>query len=125
MRSVLEANADNWEREVLKSDLLMVVDFWHDRCPWCIRLNPILDEVANEYDGQIKFAKFNILESSDNKEIAIHYGIMSTPTLKFFCEGRPIEEIVGFMPKERLMRMLGDILERHRECIKQSTEIKT
>lgn len=126
MGSILEeVNARNWEQRVLRSDMLTVVDFWHDRCPWCIRLDPILNEVAEEYKGKVKFAKLNILENPKNREIAIHYGIMSTPTLMFFCEGRPVEGVVGFMPKERLKKILDDTLERHKECVKQSTELKT
>ena len=125
MGSVLEVNAGSWEQEVLQSDTLTVVDFWHDRCPWCIRLDPIYNEVAEEYKGKVKFAKLNILENPENREMAIHYGVMSTPTLLFFCEGRPVEGAVGFMPKERLKKTLDDVIEKHRECIKQSTELKT
>ena len=124
MGSVLEVNAGSWEQEVLQSDMLTVVDFWHDRCPWCIRLEPIYNEVAEEYKGKVKFAKLNILENPENREMAIHYGVMSTPTLLFFCEGRPVEGAVGFMPKERLKKTLDDVIEKHRECIKQSTELK-
>ena len=120
----MEVKASSWEKEVLKSDVLTVVDFWHDRCPWCIRLNPIFDEVAEEYKGRVRFAKLNILESPDNQKIAIDYGVMSTPTLLFFCEGRPVEGAVGFMPKENLKKIMEDVIKRHRECIKQSTEIK-
>ncbi len=57
MESVLEVNASNWEQEVLQSDILTVVDFWHDRCPWCIKLNPVYDEVAEEYGDKTKFVK--------------------------------------------------------------------
>jgi len=124
MDSVLEVNASDWEREVLRSDMLTIVDFWHEHCPWCIRLNPVFDEVAEEYKGKIKFVKLNVLQSLDNREIAIRHGVMSTPTLVFFCAGRPVEEVVGFMPKERLKKTLDSVLEAHRECVKQSTELK-
>ena len=124
MGNVLEANATNWKEEVLQSSVLTVVDFWHERCPWCIRLNPIFDEVAEEYKGKIKFVKLNVLASPGNREIAIRYGVMGTPTLVFFCAGRPVEEVVGFMPKERLKKILDAMLETHKECIKQSTELK-
>jgi len=124
MGSVLEVKASNWEKEVLKPVVLTVVDFWHNHCPWCIRLNPMFDDVAEEYKGRVRFAKLNILESPDNQKIAIHYGVMSTPTLLFFCEGRHIGGAVGFMPKENLKRIMDDVIKRHRECIKQSTEIK-
>ena len=124
MKSVLDVNANNWEQEVLQSDILTVVDFWHDRCPWCLRLNPIIDEVAKEYEGKIKFVKLNVLKVSSNREMAIHYGIMSTPTLLFFCEGRPVGQALGFMPKENLKELLDDTVAKHKECIKHSTELK-
>jgi len=124
MGSVLEVNAVNWEQEVLRSDIPTLVDFWHEHCPWCIRLNPVFDEAAEEYRGKIKFAKLNVLENPSNREIAIQYGVMGTPTLVFFCKGRPVEGISGFMPKERLKKTLDDMLERHKECIEQSTELK-
>lgn len=124
MKSVLDVNANNWEQEVLQSDILTVVDFWHDRCPWCLRLNPIIDEVAKEYEGKIKFVKLNVLKVSANREIAIRYGIMSTPTLQFFCEGRSVGQALGFMSNENLRKLLDDMVAKHRECIKHSTELK-
>jgi len=124
MHSVLKVNAEDWEQEVLRSDKLTVVDFWHERCPWCIRLNPIFEEVAGEYEGKIKFAKLNVLEDPRTREIAIRYGVMGTPTLIFFCAGRPVEEVVGFMPKERLKKILDEMLKIHKECIKQSTQLE-
>jgi len=125
MGSVLEVNAGNWEQEVLQSDVLAVVDFWHERCPWCLRLNPLIEEVAEEYEGKIKFVKLNVLSNPDNRKIAVRHGIMGTPTLMFFCEGRSVETIAGFMPKEHLEHVLDEMLERHRECVKQSTQLKT
>jgi len=125
MGNVLEVNTSNWDKEILRSDILTVVDFWHNRCPWCLRLNPIFNEVAEEYKGKIKFVKLNILETSANREIAIRHGIMSTPTLVFFCEGRPVGQALGFLPKEHLKKLLDDMLGKHRECVKQSTQLKT
>ena len=125
MGSALKANADNWKREVLQSDVLTVVDFWHDHCPWCLKLNPIFDEIAEEYKDRIKSVKFNVLENSSNREIAIHHGIMSTPTLMFFCEGRPVGQALGFTPKERLREILDDMLKKYNECINRSTGLKT
>lgn len=125
MGSVLDVTGTNWEQEVLKSNILTVVDFWHDRCPWCIRLNPIFNEVAEDYKNKVKFVKLNLLETPASREIAIHYGIMSTPTLVFFCEGRLVGQTLGFMPKEHLEKLIDDMLQRHRECIKQSTKLET
>ena len=125
MKRVLELDSSSWDQEVLRADKLTVVDFWHNHCPWCIKLSPIIDEVAEEYEGKIKFVKLNVLESPGNQEIAVRYAVMSTPTLVFFCEGRPVGQVIGFMPKERLKKILDDMLDKHKECVKQSTELKT
>jgi thioredoxin 1 len=125
MGTVLEVNADNWEQEVLKSDILTIVDFWHDRCPWCLQLNPVYDEVSEEYKGKVKFVKLNVLETPANREIAMHHGIMSTPTLTFFCEGRPVSQTLGFMPKEHLKKLVDNVLQKHRECIEHSTKLQS
>ena len=124
MSEVLDVSAGDWEKEILKSNTLVLVDFWHERCPWCKKLAPIYSEVAKEYEGKVKFAKLDVLESQDNREIAVKYGIMGTPTLVFFCEGRPIETIAGFQPKERLKQLVDDMVDKHRECVKKSTEFK-
>ena len=124
MGSVVDVDAGGWKQEILQSDVLTVVDFWHDRCPWCLRFNPIVDEVAEEYKGRMKFVKLNVLLSPENREIAIRHGIMGTPTLVFFCEGRPVETAVGFTSKERLKQTIDNVLARHKECVKQSTELK-
>ena len=125
MGTVLDVNASSWEQEVLKSDILTVVDFWHDRCPWCLQLNPIFNEVSEEYKEKVKFVKLNVLETPANRKIAIHHGIMSTPTLMFFCEGRPVGQALGSMPEEHLKKLIDDMLQKHRECIKRSTKLET
>lgn len=125
MSGVLDVSADDWEKEILQSDTLVLVDFWHEQCPWCKRLEPIYSGVAEEYKDKVKFAKLNVLESRENQQIAVKYGIMGTPTLTFFCEGRPIETVAGFQPKERLKQLVDDMIDKHRECIEKSTELKT
>ncbi len=118
-----EIGAADWD-QVLRSDVLMVIDFWHTRCPWCLRLDPVFEEVAQEYESKAKFLKLNVLENPANRDIAIRYGVMSTPTLMFFCDGRPVRQTLGFMPKEDLKRTIEDVLREHKECIRQSTEIE-
>jgi len=124
MHSVLDVDSEDWEREILQSDTLVVVDFWHEQCPWCKTLNPIYSEVSEEYKGKVKFAKINVLKSHENQHVAIRYGVMGTPTLVFFCDGRPVEAAVGFQPKERLRQLVDDVISKHRECVKKSTELK-
>jgi thioredoxin 1 len=123
--SALDVTAENWDKEILQPKTLVLVDFWHEQCPWCIRLNPIYSEVAEEYKNKLKFAKLNVLESPENQQIAVKYGIMGTPTLVFFCDGRPIGASTGFRPKERLKQLIDDMIDKHPECIEKSTELKT
>lgn len=124
MASVLDVNADDWEKEVLQSNTLVVVDFWHDRCSWCMRLDPIYREVSEEYKDKVKFARLNVLASHENQTVAVKYGVMGTPTLTFFCEGRPVESIAGFQPKERLKQLVDGVISKHQECMGKSTEFK-
>jgi thioredoxin 1 len=124
MRSSLEVNANTWKEEVAQSDKLVVVYFWHNQCPWCAVLNPIFDEITAEYEGRMKFAKLNVLESPSNQEIATNLGIMSTPTLVFFCDGRPVGQTVGLMSREDLSKALDDMLRRYKTCIKQSSDLR-
>jgi thioredoxin 1 len=119
-----DVDASNWESEISKSTILTVVYFWHERCPWCFRFNPILEAVAEEYRGRMKFAKLNVLASPTNQEIASNFGVMSTPTLMFLCRGRPVGQAVGLMSKEDLERALNDMLSRYKECLGQSTELR-
>lgn len=91
---------DSFEQDVIQSDLPTVVDFWAEWCMPCKRIAPILEDIAAEYDGQLKIAKLDV---DSNPISAGTYGVMSIPTLLVFKEGKPVERIVGAMPKERLM----------------------
>ena len=122
--SVVEVNADDWEKEVLQSETLVLVDFWHERCPWCKRLEPVYEEVAEEYKGRVKFAKLDVLSSHENQHTAVELGVMGTPTLIFFCEGRPVGSTVGFQPRERLRQLVDDMIQKHEECIGRSTKLE-
>ncbi|NIO37837.1 thioredoxin fold domain-containing protein [Candidatus Bathyarchaeota archaeon] len=125
MKAVLDLGASDWKKEVLESDVLTVVDFWHEHCLFCLKLNPVFEEVAIEFRDKIKFAKLNVLETKDNRRIAVEHGIMSTPTLLFFCEGRAVGQALGFMPKEKMKSTLDAMLASHKECVKQSTPLET
>lgn len=124
MANLTDVNAGDWNDKVSKSQTLMVVYFWHNQCPWCFRLSPILAEVSQEFVGKISFVKLNVLEDERNQEIARDYGVMGTPTLMFFCSGRPTGQVVGLMSKEDLERAFKDMLNRYRTCLMQSTEFR-
>jgi len=123
MHTVLDLGAADWEREILQSQGLVVVDFWHEHCPWCKILDPVYSQLSEEYKSKLKFAKLNVLQSPENRNIAITYGIMGTPTLVFFCSGRIVEAVAGFQSRERLKRLLDDVVGKYRECMEKSTEL--
>jgi len=125
MQSVLDIHSNDWETEIQKYKFLVLVEFWYKSCPWCLKLNPILDEVAEEYEGKVKFTRMDVLESKENRDIAIGHGIKATPTLIFFCDGRPIQTVTEFQEKEGLRQIVNDVIEKHRDCLERSTPLKT
>ncbi len=100
--------SDNeWDVEVLSSDTPVLVDFWAPWCGPCKMVAPVVDELADEYDGQVKFVKLN---TDDNIETASKYGIRSIPTLMVFKGGEAVEQVVGFRPKSELKKSLEKAL---------------
>jgi thioredoxin 1 len=121
--SIIEVDSTNWEEQVARSKQLVLVDFWHDACVWCKRLDPELNAIAGDFSGTLKIAKLNIFSSDGNEEISRKYGIMGTPTLLLFCNGRPIDSLVGYRQREVLRKELGEKLDKAQDCFKQSTSI--
>ncbi len=118
---IVETNASRWKEDILDSTIPVIVDFWHKHCLWCRKLNPVYDELAQDYKGKIRFVKLNVLENEENRHLAIHQGVMSTPTLKVFCGGRTIGEVVGFRPKRMLEEEINRIVNASKECLARST----
>jgi thioredoxin 1 len=97
----------NFETEVLKSDLPVMVDFWAVWCGPCKVLGPIVDEIAKEYTGKLKVGKVNV---DENNNLASQYGIMSIPTLKFFKAGKLVGELIGAAPKTTIEQEIAKFL---------------
>jgi thioredoxin 1 len=92
-----------FETEVLKADRPVLVDFWADWCAPCRMIAPIVEAIAAEHADALKVVKLDV---DDNRQVAAQYGVMSIPTLILFKDGQPVERVVGFMPKERLLSAL-------------------
>ena len=97
-------NSQNFEAEVLKSDIPVLVDFWAPWCGPCKALNPILEKVEAEVAGRVKIVKVNIDESPD---VSSRYSIMSSPTLLVFKDGEVVNQLVGLVQKEKIIEKLG------------------
>lgn len=102
--AVLELTDQNFESEVLKSDIPVLVDFWAEWCGPCKAIAPIVDEIAGETEGKLKVAKLNI---DDAQDLAKKYNVMSIPTLLIFKGGEPVEQIVGAVGKDQLLEKIN------------------
>lgn len=100
----LHLDQNNFKTEVLQSSTPVLVDFWAEWCGPCKMLSPIIDQVASELAGKMKVAKLNVDESPD---LAGQYNVMSIPTLLIFKNGEPVDQIVGAMPKDRLLAKIN------------------
>jgi len=92
-------NETEFQNEVIKSNIPVVVDFFATWCGPCKLIAPILDQLAGEFDGAAKIVKLDVDQA---KEVAIEYGIKSVPTLVFFKDGEIIDKVVGAQPKSEL-----------------------
>lgn len=93
---------DNFEKEIVKADKPVLVDFWASWCGPCRMLSPTIDEIAEEHP-EIKVCKINI---DDEAELAIRHGVMSVPTLMIFKNGKIAQTAVGVRPKDEILDLL-------------------
>ncbi len=97
----------NWEEEVIKSDIPVMIDFWATWCAPCRMVSPIVEEFSNEYEGKIKVGKLNV---DENSSIAGKYRIMGIPTILFFKNGNIVDQVVGAVPRKILEEKVKNIL---------------
>jgi len=97
----------NFQDEVIKSDKLVLVDFWASWCGPCRMLAPTIEELALEYEGKVKIGK---LSTEDNETVVEEYQIMSIPNIKFFKGGKVVAEMVGVTPKEKIKAKIEELM---------------
>lgn len=101
--SVVHITQQNFEAEVLNSELPVLVDFWAEWCGPCKMIAPIVEELSADLAGKMKVSKVNVDEA---QELAAKFNIMSIPTLLIFKQGKPVEQIVGAMGKDQLLEKI-------------------
>jgi thioredoxin 1 len=97
----------NFQKDVISSEIPVLVDFWAPWCAPCRIIAPIIEDLAKEYAGKLKVGKLNV---DENQQTAANYGIMSIPTLLFFKGGQPVDSIIGAQSKETIKQKIEQVL---------------
>jgi thioredoxin 1 len=104
--NILTLTQDNFEKNVLKSQTPILVDFWAEWCGPCKMIAPVLDELAEEYSGRVNIGKVNV---DENQNLAAEYGVRAIPTLLIFQNGQVAEQILGLKSKRDLKASLDKV----------------
>jgi thiol-disulfide isomerase/thioredoxin len=111
---VVDVEFGQWDEIALRSDGLVVVEFWHQGCPACKKFAPVFSKVAADFEGIIRFLKVDVLKNKKNMALAVKYEVTSTPTLVFLCKGKVVslnEEWDGFENEEQFKKTINKLLD--------------
>jgi thioredoxin 1 len=105
--NIMTLTTENFTSEVIQSTRPVLVDFWAEWCGPCVRLTPVLEELATEYAGRLKIGKVNVDQYG---ELAAPYKVMSIPNMVFFKGGKPVQQVVGYKTKAELKPIIESVL---------------
>jgi len=104
---VIDVTDQNFEEEVIKSDLPVLVDLWAPWCRPCLMVAPIVERLAEKYNDRFKFCRLNV---DENPRTAVKYNVMSIPTLLFFKDGKVADTVIGAVPEQALQPKIEELL---------------
>jgi thioredoxin 1 len=108
MKKLLVLNENNFREEVFSPEIPILVDFWASWCPPCKMVEPVIEELAEEFDGKVKIAKINV---DHNPKIATQYSIQGVPTFIIFNKGKERARCVGAQSKQQLKEIIKKVIE--------------
>lgn len=111
----IDVKTSEWD-SLISGKKIVAADFWAEWCSYCVRLKPIFESAATDPD--IKFVKVNVQTEAD---IASRYGIRGIPVIKFFCEGKEVGEIVGFVPEDVLKNRIEELSKNAPSCLSNTS----
>jgi thioredoxin 1 len=106
-KNIVILDEANFEGEVLNSNIPVMIDFWAEWCGPCQMVMPIVEELANEFEGVAKIAKLNV---DENRSLAMKYRVMSIPTILFFKNGEEVKREVGAKSKEEYVELIDSLI---------------
>ena len=104
MAEIGSVTAKNFQEEVMDSEVPVLVDFWATWCGYCSRLSPIIEELATDMAGKVKFVKVNV---DENRSLAQKHDVQGLPTMILFKNGQAVEKLTGFMPKANILAKMN------------------
>lgn len=110
MATIATKSEAEFEKEVLQSDIPVLVDFWAEWCPPCRMMAPILESLATSYSGKLKVVKVNVEDSSENQLLAAKQGVSGIPNMQIFTNGQKVGELIGARSQQVLEAELKEYL---------------
>ncbi|MCH2309905.1 MAG: thioredoxin [SAR202 cluster bacterium] len=107
MSDPVEITDENFQTEVLNSETPVLVDFWADWCQPCKMIAPVVEQIAEEYDGKVKIGKLDV---DTNQQTSQAMGIRGIPALIIFNNGKPVDQIIGVVPKSIIQKKIDEVL---------------
>lgn len=124
MSGMAEIQWADWDRAVQGSEVPVVVEFWHDKCPYCKKIEPAVKQLPSILGDKASIVRINVLGRRENRRLAISRGVMGTPTFKVYSCGREVGEVVGMETLEHLKEKVEAIVNGADKCLGGSTPLE-